>query len=133
MTQDTDTLLVKPDFSQVSDTVEPGQYSVRIVDSKVGQWEGKDGKPPTTFITWTLETFAEREDKNNGRCIFHRTPIEGKGAFRLQQFFKAAMGEDCGSSFDRTMLHGRELSVTVVYQKNDPQYTEIKSCKQITH
>lgn len=131
--QSTDNFLVQPDFSQVQDRVDAGIYSVRITDSKVETWKGKDGKKDTTAIAWTLETFNESDDKNNGRKIFHRTAIEGAGAFRLQDFYRAAMGEECAGGFDRTMLHGKELEVTVGPQKNDPQYTEVKVCKPITH
>lgn len=134
MAQDTqDTMFVKPDFSQVTDRVGEGIYKARVVDSKVDQWQGKEGKPNTTYIAWTLETFDEAEQKNNGRKIFHRTPIEGPGAFRLQDFYRAAMGEDCAGGFDRTMLHGRELEVTVGTQKDNPQYIEIKAVRPITH
>ncbi len=125
--------LVTPNFSDVQDRVGEGIYKARIIDSKVDQWAGKDGKKPTTFINWTLETFNETEDKNNGRRIFHRTPIEGAGAFRLQEFYRAAMGEDCAGSFDRTMLHGRELEVTIGLQKDKPEYTEVKSVRRLTH
>lgn len=125
--------LITPDFSQVQDTVEAGIYSVRVTDSKIDKWTGKDGKPDTRIIAWTLETFNEAADKNNGRKIFHRTPIEGAGAFRLQQFYKAAMGEELSGSFDRTLLHGRELQVTIAQQKNNPEYTEVKACAPITH
>jgi hypothetical protein len=125
--------LITPDFSQVQDGLEPGVYSVRIVDSKLDKWTGKDGKADTRLIVWTLETFNEAVDKNNGRKIFHRTPIEGAGAFRLQQLYKAAVGEELKGSFDRTMLHGRELEVTVAQQKNQPEYTEVKTVKQLTH
>lgn len=133
MTTDTNTMLVTPDFSGVQDRVDAGIYKARITDSKVDKWAGKDGKPDTYFIAWTMETFAEAEDKNNGRKIFHRTPINGAGAFRLQEFFRAAMGEDCKGAFDRTMLHGREVEVTVAPQKNDPQYNEVKTVKPISH
>lgn len=129
----TDTLFVTPNFESVQDRVGEGTYTARIVDSKVGTWEGKEGKPNTTYINWTMETFNETEDKNNGRRIFHRTPIEGAGAFRLQDFYRAAMGEDCSGRFDRTMLHGREVEVTIGVQKNDPQYTEVKAVKPIKH
>ena len=125
--------LVTPDFTSVMDTVGEGIYSTRIVDSKVDTWQGKEGKPNTTYINLTLETFNEAEDKNNGRKIFHRTPIEGAGAFRLKDFYKAAMGEECGGAFDRTMLHGKEVEVTIAQQKNNPQYTEVKAVRQITH
>lgn len=123
--------LVTPDFSTAQDAVEPGIYSVRIVDSKFETWKGKDGKKDTTVVAWTMETFNESEPKNNGRKIFYRTPIEGSMANRLKSFFKAAMHEDIAGAFDRTMLHGRELEVTIGQQKNDPQYTEVKAVKAI--
>lgn len=125
--------LVTPDFTNVQDRVGEGIYKARIVDSKVDTWAGKAGKKATTFIAWTLETFAEAEDKNNGRKIFHRTPIEGAGAFRLQDFYRAAMQEDCAGAFDRTMLHGREVEVTIAPQKDKPEYTEVKSVRRITN
>lgn len=128
-----DTMFVTPDFSKVQDRVDEGIYKTRVVDSKVDTWQGKEGKPNTTYIAWTLETFNEAEEKNNGRKIFHRTPIEGPGAFRLQDFYRAAMGEDCAGAFDRTMLHGRELEVTIGKQKDNPEYTEVKSARPITH
>lgn len=126
-------MLVTPDFSQVADRVGEGIYKARIVDSKHDMWTGKDGKKDTNLIVWTLETFGESDSKNNGRKIFHRTPIEGGGAFRLQDFYRAAMGEECSGSFDRTMLHGRELEITVVPQKDKPEYMDIKAVKAITH
>lgn len=126
-------MLVTPDFSGVQDRVGEGIYKVRIIDSKVDTWAGRDGKPPTTFIMWTMETFGEEQDKNNGRRIFHRTPIEGGGAFKLQDFYRAAMGEECSGAFDRSMLHGRELEITVAPQKDKPEYTEIKAVRPITH
>lgn len=125
---------VQPNFTEVQDRVEQGTYKVRIKDSKIDKWQGKDGKKDTTFIAWTMETFGEAEEKNNGRYIFHRTPIEGPGAFRLQDFYRAVMGEDCpAGGFDRTMLYSREVEVTYGPQKNDPQYMEVKAVKQIKH
>lgn len=131
----TDTTLIVPDFSAVQDTVGEGIYKARIVDSKMDKWTGKDGKPDTRLVVWTMETFGETEDKNNGRKIFHRTPVEGPGAFRFKNFYQAAMGEEypVGKGFDRTMLHGRELEVTITQQKNNPQYTEVSAVKAITH
>jgi len=131
MTQTENAYLVTPDFSESQDRVGEGIYKVRIVDSKVDQWPGKDGKKPLTFINWTLETFAEAEDKNNGRKIFHRTPIEGRGVFRLQDFYRAAMGEECNGAFDRTMLHGHEVEVTIAQQRDKPEYTEVKTVRRI--
>ncbi len=125
-----DTTLIVPDFSEVQDRVGVGEYSVRVTGSKPGRWE-KDGKV-TPYIAWELQTFGEPEEKNNGRKVFHNTPITGKGAFRLKDFFKAAMGEECpATGFDRTMLHGRELKITVGPQKDNPEYTEIKLVKPL--
>jgi hypothetical protein len=131
--ENTETTLIEPNFSSLQDRVGEGIYKVRIVDSKFDKWAGKDDKPDTRFVMWTMETFNESEDKNNGRKIFHRTPIEGPGAFRLQDFYRAAMGEECGGKFDRTMLHGRELEVTIAPQKSNPEYTEVKAVRPIAH
>lgn len=134
MTQETQGLIT-PDFSDVKDRIEPGIYNFRIVGSKVDQWEGKNGKAPTVFVEWELETFNEKIDKNNGRKFKHKTPINGGGAFRLKDFYAAAMGEECQGAFDREMLHGKELEGTVDWQKDKQgqvtEYTEIKTCKPI--
>lgn len=125
--------LITPDFSEVQDSVEPGIYKTRIKEYKLDKWQGKDGKPDTNFINWTLETFGEEESKNNGRKIFHRTPVHGKGAFRLRDFYKAVVGEAlvAGQPFDPSMLVSREVEVTVVQQKDNPEYTDIKTVKKL--
>lgn len=130
---ETQTTLITPDFSEVQDSVGEGIYKVRIVDCKPGKWEGKDGKPDTPYLNWRMETFGEAEDKNNGRSIFHRTPIAGRGAFRLKDFYRAAMGEDLGGNFDYTMLYGREIEVTYGPQKDRPEYSEVKAVRSLTH
>lgn len=126
-------LLVTPDFSETAEDVGEGVYKARIVDSKLGKWDGKDGKKDTHFINWTLETFAEAEPKNNGRRIYYRTPITGRGAGIFARMYKAVMGEDYpkGQALDRTMLHGREVEVTVGVQRDNPQYTEVKGVKSL--
>jgi len=127
--------LIKPDLSEVKDSVTPGSYKVRVVDAKIDMWEGKNGKPDTHFVNWTLETFGESEDKNNGRKIFHRTPTNGGGAFRLKDFYRAAMGEDLGAEFDTDMLLGKELQITVVDGKDKEGqptgYTEVKTVRAL--
>lgn len=130
---DTQTTLVMPNFDNVQDRVGEGIYKARIIDSKVDTWTGKDGKPNTTYIGWALETFNETEEKNNGRRIFHNTPIEGPGAFKLQDFYRAATGMECTGSFDRTILYGTEVELTIGPQKNRPEYTEVKAVKPINH
>jgi hypothetical protein len=125
--------LCAPDFSEVQDRVVPGIYKARIVDAKSGQWPGKEGKKPTNYIAWRMETFGETEDKNNGRSIFHRTALNGPGAFRLQEFYRSATGLDLAGSFDYTNLYGCEVEVTIAEQKSDPQYTEVKAVRPISH
>lgn len=123
--------LIVPDFTDVKDAVEPGVYKARIVSHKVDQWAGKEGKKDTPYIQWVMETFEEAEEKNNGRKIFHNTPIAGPGAFRLQQFFKGAMGEELRGEFDPTMLYGKQVELTIAPQKDKPEYTEVKAVKAI--
>jgi hypothetical protein len=128
--------LIQPDFSEVKDNVEAGAYKARVVDAKIDQWAGKEGKNPTSYINWTLETYGEAEAKNNGRKIFHKTPINGPGAFRLKEFYKAAIGEECpASGFDMAMLFGKEVELTVVDGKNKAGeltgYTEVKAVKPV--
>lgn len=123
--------LVKPNFDDLVEQVGPGEYKVRIKSSKVGQWPGRDGRSPTTYIAWTMETFGEDLAENNGRYVFHNTPIEGKGIFRLKNFFKAALGEELTGEFDRTSLYGRELQIVIAPQKNAPQYNEVQSVSSL--
>ena len=127
-----ETMLIEPDFSEVKDSVGAGIYKVRIVGHSVDKWTGKDGKKDTPYINWIMETFEEAESKNNGRKVFHKTPISGPGAFRLKDFYKAAMGEELGGSFDPSMLYGRTLELTIGQQKDKPEYTEVKAVKALT-
>lgn len=128
-------MLITPDFSEVKDNVAPGIYKCRIMNAKLDQWEGKEGKPPTKYLNWELETFAEEDEKNNGRKIFHKTPLNGGGAFRLRDFYKAVMGEDLAGEFDAEMLYSRECEVTIVDGKNKAGeltgYTEVKTVKPV--
>lgn len=127
--------LIKPDLSEVQEQITAGTYKCRIIDAKPGEWAGKDGKPATHFINWTMETFDEAEAKNNGRRIFNKTPINGGGAFRLQQFYTAAMKQPLTGEFDTEMLLGREILVTVVdgvdKQGSPTGYTEVKAVKAL--
>lgn len=124
-------MLIEPDFTEVKEAVEPGIYKVRIVAHRVDKWSGKEGKKDTPYIGWTLDTFGSVEAKDDGRKIFHNTPISGPGAFRLKDLFKAAIGEELQGAFDPIMLYGREIEVTVVQQKNNPEYNEIKAVKSL--
>lgn len=122
--------LITPDFSEVKDNVGPGTYSVRVTDCAL-----KEYSTGTKYLNWKLETFDEADSKNNGRTIFHKTPIAGKAAFLLQDFYKAAMKQELEGSFDPNMLMGKEVSITVVDGKdregNPTGYTETKAVKAL--
>ena len=130
-------MLIEPDFTDVQDAVDPGIYKVRVKDAKMGEWE-KEGRV-TKYVNWHLETYDESESKNNGRIIFHNTAINGRGAFRLQQFYKAVVGQTLtkeSPSFDLEMLLGKEVEVTIIDGVNRTTgvatgYTEVKSVKAI--
>ena len=127
--------IIKPDLSEIQAEVGAGTYTVRVVDAVIGEWASKTGGAPTTYVNWSLETFGEPESRNNGRRIFHRTPINGKGAFRLAQFYKAAMKQELKGEFDTQMLFGKALSVSVVdgtdKEGNATGYTEVKAVKPV--
>lgn len=124
-------MLITPDFSQAAEEITPGTYQVRVVDVKPGEW-----KTGTKHLAWTLETTNETDAKNNGRRLFHRTPSEGKGVFRLQQFYKALTGETLTGAFDTEQLLGKECVVVVVDSRdkegNLTGYVEVSAVRQIT-
>lgn len=115
--------LVTPDFSEVAEEITPGEYTVRVVGAEEGSWE-KDGRT-TRFIKWTMETLNEADPKNNGRRIYERTALNGKGAFRLQRLYKAAVGESLKGGFDTEQLLGKE--VRVVVETDAKGFTNVKS------
>lgn len=128
-------MLVMPDLSNVKENVTPGTYKVRITGSKCGEWNNDRGT--TRWVNWEMQTFGEDEAKNNGRYIFHRTPIEGGAAFKFRDFYKAATKAEykAGTQFDTEQLLGKELVVTVddgVNKEGSPTgYAEVKAVKPI--
>ena len=124
--------LVTPDFTEVQDEVTPGTYKTRIVTAEQKEWS--PGKP---YINWTLETYGEPEQKNNGRKIFHKTSLTGKGAFMLQRFYRAATGEVLQGAFDTEQLYGKNVEVEIVDGVNRQTgeatgYTEVKSVRPVS-
>lgn len=117
---------ISVDFTEAAEgTLPPGDYPVRIVDSTVR--ESKTSGNP--YINWTLETFGKSEDKLNGRKVFHSTPVTGKGAGILRQFL-SAMGESTDiQQLETTDLHGRELVVVIVEDK-ESTYPKVKTVKR---
>lgn len=125
-------MLIEPDFTEVSQPVAPGVYSARLkeVEAKTSQKGG-------TYLNWKIELFGH-PDVNN-RIVFMATPVTGKGAFRLQELYKAAMGEDLdmkNPSFDTESLIGREVTVTLVPGKdqdgNVRPFPDVKSVSTLS-
>ena len=102
-------MLVTPSFDEIQDEVSPGTYKVIVKKGEVKEWQ-----TGTQYINWELETVGEAEPKNNGRRIFHKTPIAGKGAFRLQQMYRAATQQVLTGAFDTEQLVGKQIVVEVV-------------------
>lgn len=123
--------LINPDFSDIQDQVSPGTYRVRVKKGDVKEWPNGG-----LYINWEMETFGEAETKNNGRRIFHKTATSGKGAFMLQQLYRAACGTALTGQFDTEQLIGKEVAVEIVdgvnRQTGEPTgYTEVKRVKPI--
>lgn len=118
--------LIKPDFSEVSEisAVQPGTYNARIINA-----EAQTSKAGGAMINWKLELFGNPEI--NGRTVFSRTMVSGKGAFRLQELYKAALGQTLEGAFDTDDLLGKELIVTLVPGKSQDgspsNYPDVKS------
>lgn len=123
-------MLVNPDFSEIKEDVGPGTYRGVIKKAEVKEWPNGG-----QYINWEVETFGEAEPKNNGRRIFHKTSTSGKGAFMLQQFYRAATGQVLTGSFDTEQLVGRKIEVDVVQgvKNGEPTgYTEVKRVRPVS-
>lgn len=121
--------LVTPDFTEIAEDITAGTYKVVVKKGDIKEWPN-GGK----YVNWELETTGEANPKNNGRRIFDKTPISGKGAFRLQRFYKAATGQALTGGFDTEQLAGKMMLVEVVDGVRDGQptgYTEVKSYRPL--
>lgn len=116
--------MIEADFTEATDTLPPGEYAARVVNSEVRTSKTSGG----TYINWTLETFGKDDERFNGRKIFHSTPTTGKGAGILRQFLNATAVETTGQ-FETTDLHGRELVVVIVEDK-ESTYPRVKTVKR---
>jgi hypothetical protein len=127
--------LAVPDFSDAKEEMKIGSYKVYIKNATPGVWKAKnpeEGQKDIPWLNWRMETYDETNPKNNGRAIWHKTPLAGGGLFKLQQFYKAATGQELRGSFDYTALYGLTIEVTMGEQKGNPEYLEVKSVKSIS-
>lgn len=123
-------MLIEPKLDEVAEDVVPGEYKVRVTGCQDGEY-----KTGTKYLNWRMETFSEEEPKNNGRAIFYKTIYEGRGAFQIQRFYKAATGEPLKGSFDTEQVIGKEIGVVVDYATdrdgNELSMVEVKSVKKL--
>lgn len=120
-------MLVKPSFDEVADEVQPGRYTCIVKDAKLGEWS-----TGTPYVNWRLETYGEKDAKNNGRAIWHRTAAAGKGAFQLQRFYKAATGQALTGEFDTEQLVGKKVQVEVAERVYEGKtYAEVKAVSAV--
>lgn len=124
--------LVVPDFSDVAEEIGPGTYKVMVKKGEVKEWPNGG-----TYINWELETFGDSATKNNGRKIFYKTSTSGKGAFMLQRFYKATVGQPLTGSFDTEQLVGKQIEVEIVDGVNRQTgektgYTDVKTVRPLT-
>lgn len=122
-------MLITPNFDDVQDAIQPGTYKVMIKKGDVKEWPNGG-----QYVNWELETTGETEAKNNGRRIFAKTSTGGKGAFMLQQIYRAAVGKSLEGQFDTEQLVGKTIAVEVVdgVRNGEPTgYTEVKRFKSV--
>lgn len=122
---------VELDQSEVVDGIPEGDYNVNVVDA-----EQKTSKAGNPYLRWQFTVFNHAETKYNGQAIWHSTPTTGKGAFRLLQLYKAAVGSKLdknATKLDPQQILGKQLSITVVNshdQDGNPNgFTEVKGVR----
>ncbi len=120
---------IEVDLSEVVDGFPQGDYNVNVVNA-----EQKTSKAGNSYIRWQFTVFNHPEPKYNGQAIWHNTPTSGKGAFRLVQLWKAAMGSELkGATLDPSAIMGKQLSATIVpshdQDGNLNGFSEVKSLK----
>lgn len=109
--------MIQPDFTQTGSAfvrIEPGIYTVRVV-----QCEEKLSQAGNPYLNWKLSIFGADDIRYNGKWVFYRTPIKGKGAFRLSQILSVILPDyKPGDAFDSESTVGKSLSVKLIYVRN---------------
>lgn len=118
--------LITPDLSEATKPISAGTYPTRIVECE--PTESKAGKK---MLKWALEIFDAEDSDLNGKRVYTRTMLEGKGIFKTQEIYKAATGENLENAFDTDMLVGKEVVANVIdgtdMNGNPSGYPEVKA------
>lgn len=104
-------MLVQPDFSEVLEGVPPGTYQAVLVDSEM-----RDSKAGSKYVRWRMTIQGANDTRVNGQSVWTNTPVAGKGAFRLQQLYKAATQGKLTGGFDTSELMGKVVTIDVIDQ-----------------
>lgn len=123
--------LIQPDFSDILEKLPEGVYKAHIVD--VEEKTSQTGNP---YVKWQLTVYDAPDARCNGKAVWTNTPTSGKGAFRLQQLYTAAMGKKLEGAFDSIELMGKSVLITVVNEQDrrtgEPTgYSEVKLIKAL--
>lgn len=118
--------IIEPNFDEVV-TLEPGVYNVRLHEVEVKDTKAGDKQ----YLKWTLEVVGNDDPTLNGQKCFTNTMTSGKGAFALQDLYKAVTGEEiAAASFDTDSILGQEVGVILVegtdQQGNATRFPEVK-------
>ena len=126
-------MIITPDFTEATESapIPPGVYKTRITDC-----ETKTSKKGAKYLNWKLSIFgAEGEaSKQNNRPVFMITMLDGKGAGRLKDLAKAALGT-VPSTWNTDEFLGKEVEVVLVERRDEtgavsgfPDVKTVRAC-----
>ena len=128
-------MIITPDFSEAvelkNEPIVPGVYKTRITDC-----EQKTARSGSKYLNWKLTIFGAEGDfaRQNNRPVFMMTMIEGKGAGRLKEFAKAALGR-VPTPIDTDEFLGKEVEVVLVERRMDDgtisNYPDVKTVRAV--
>lgn len=124
---------VEVNLTDIVDGLAEGDYKVNVVDCEM-----KTSKAGNPYLRWQFTAFDCPDARYNGQSVWHSTPTTGKGAFRLMQLYKAAVGtklDNTVTSIDPQKILGKQILVTVVKSLDqngaDTGFSEVKAVRTI--
>ncbi len=121
------------DQSEVVDGIPEGEYKVNVVDAEL-----KTSKAGNPYARWQFTVIDNADPRYNGQAIWHSTPTTGKGAFRLLQLYRAAVGaklDKNSTKIDPKAILGKQLRITVVNSHDQDGnlngFSEVKTVRPV--
>ena len=110
-------MLITPDFTEATESqpIPPGVYKTRITDC-----ETKTSKKGSKYLNWKLSIFGAEGafSSQNNRPVFMITMLDGKGAGRLKDLAKAALGT-VPDQWDTDAFLGKEVEVVLTERRDE--------------